>query len=120
MTRRTTRRRRPTISPPYSPHEPIPVDVADRGDEYLVQADLPGLRTQDIGVRVKTNRVQISADFGDAPDQTRRRERPVGEVSRTIHLPEKVDERRVTADYQDGVLSVTLEKRNPGHRIEIA
>lgn len=117
MTRRTSERL--TRRPRLRIREPIPVDVADRGDEYLVHADLPGVRTQDIDLRVKTDRVQITADFGTTPEGARRRERPTGEVSRTVHLPEKVDERRVDAGYHDGVLIVTLPKRRPGRSIDV-
>lgn len=91
----------------------VPVDVEDRGDEYLVTADLPGLRKQDIGVKVRKKTLQITAtpESDTSEGVTIRRERPRQEAVRTIRLPEAVDEGRTTARYQDGVLELTLHKR---------
>lgn len=121
------RRRRPhERSLPRS--DPFPVDVSDRGEEFLVAADLPGLRTQAIDVSVRKDRLRIAADFGDeagdvgASDSGTylRRERPRGEVARVVRLPERVDEERVTASYDpDGVLRIVLRKRDRPKRVPV-
>lgn len=100
----------------------IPVDVADRGDEFVVTADLPGIRKQDVDVRVKNDRVQIVVDpDGEAGEEgtfaQTARER--GPLSRTIRLPEKVNERRTNAEYLNGRLRITLQKREGRRSIEI-
>lgn len=110
LERRSARDRRP---------EPFPVDVEDRGDEFRVSADLPGLRTQDLDVSVRKNRVRIAADFGDPEGNYRRRERERGEVSRVVRLPVWVDEKHVDASYDDGVLRITLPKRSRPERVAI-
>lgn len=101
--------------------QPFPVDVADRGDEFRVTADLPGLRKQDIDVTVRKDRLRIAADFGheDTEGRIKRRERPRGEVARVLRLPQRVDERRVSAAYEDGVLWVTLRKRDRPKRVAV-
>ncbi|WP_440991808.1 Hsp20/alpha crystallin family protein [Haloarchaeobius baliensis] len=98
----------------------FPVDLEDHGDEFVVTADLPGLRTQDIDVSVRKARVRIVADFGDGDaERYLARERGRGEQSRVLHLPEHADERRVSANYTDGVLRVHLPKRHRPRRVEV-
>ncbi|MFB6108441.1 MAG: Hsp20/alpha crystallin family protein [Haloplanus sp.] len=97
----------------------FPVDVADHGETFVVTADLPGLRTQDVDVSVRKDRVRIVADFGDDEGAYLRRERRRGGVSRVIRLPDAVDERRVSASYHDGLLRVTLRKRSQPRRVDV-
>jgi len=105
------RRHRQRDDPPTARPPAVPVDVLDRPREYRVIADLPGLRTRDIDVRVRTNRLRILADLGDAAARYPRRERERGRVDRTVVLPGPVNARRVTAAYHDGVLRVSVPKR---------
>jgi HSP20 family protein len=94
--------------------------VADRGDSFLVSAELPGLRTQDIDVTVRKNKLQIVAEPATETDGTyRRRERDSGTLRRVIHLPEAVDEKHASASYNDGILWVTLQKRDQPTHVEI-
>ncbi|WP_336036975.1 Hsp20/alpha crystallin family protein [Halobacterium yunchengense] len=101
---------------------PFPVDVEDRGDEFVVSAELPGLRKQDLDVSVDGDRLRIAADFGGDDGGTYRRQerdRDRGELRRVVRLPERVDEKRVSASYDRGVLWVTLKKRNRPKRVEL-
>ncbi|HKL28369.1 MAG TPA: archaeal heat shock protein Hsp14 [Natrialbaceae archaeon] len=104
----------------------VAIDVADRDEEYVVTADLPGYETDDIDVTVTEGRLRIEAEreTGTAEEgedyifNERRRE----SVSRTVRLPEPVDEDAVKAKYTNGVLTVTLPKEemgDEGHHIEI-
>lgn len=99
--------------------KPFPVDVEDRGEEYLVTADLPGLRKQNVDISVRRDRIWITADFGDDEGSYRRKERERGRVQRVIRLPEPIDEKRVSASYGDGVLSIALRKRSRPKRVEV-
>jgi HSP20 family protein len=114
------------------------VDVADRGDELVVTADLPGYRTEDIDLTLRGDELTINAEReqeaeahqageGDpGTDQPRyiRKERRHQSVSRAVTLPEEVDEQNVSAEYRNGVLSVTLPKAHAdegdSHRIDIS
>ena len=114
------------------------VDVADRGDELVVTADLPGFTTEEIDLTLRGDELRIDAErerereesggeAGDAgADETRyiRKERRHQSVSRAVTLPEEVDEENVSAEYRNGVLTVTLPKARGGeddsHRIDIS
>ena len=100
--------------------ERFAVDVSDRGDELLVSAELPGLRKQDIDVIARRNEMEIVADFGeDEEGRYLRKERERGEVRRVVRLPKPIDEKHVSASYEDGVLWVTLQKRDQPTQVEI-
>ncbi|WP_192498419.1 Hsp20/alpha crystallin family protein [Halorussus halophilus] len=120
------RRRLPFRGPPDQ--AAIPVDVREVAEEYVVTADVPGIRKQDIDVKVKKNRVQIVVapeERGEEGEQSRRegpfaqRAREQQPVSRTIRLPEWIDEKRTNAEYLDGALRITLPKREHRHRVEV-
>lgn len=99
---------------------PFPVDVADRGTEFLVSAELPGRRKQDLDISVRRDALRIVADFGDGAEGTyHRKERGRGAVRRVVRLPEPVDEKHVSASYDDGILWVTLKKRHRPRRVEV-
>lgn len=86
----------------------IPVDIEDHGDEFWIEADLPGYRKQDISVTVKNDVLRIEASPGEAvatPDQGIRR--------RVLRLPNPVVERSASAEYLDGVLKIRIDKREP-------
>jgi len=103
----------------------FPVDVEERGDEFRVSAELPGLRTQDIDVRVRKNRLQIDANYGEADEDgggtylRRERGREGGLRRRTITFPAPIDESAVSASYVGGVLRVHLAKRRTGRRVPV-
>ena len=105
------------------------VDVADRGDELVVTADLPGFRTDDVEVTVQGEQLRISAERDEEREESDedghyiRKERRHESVSRSVTIPEEVDESNATAEFQNGVLTVTLPKKQAGegdsHRIDI-
>lgn len=92
----------------------LAVDVKDADGEFAVTADLPGFGKDDIDVEVQDRTVRITADHetesetGDA-DYVRR-ERSKQSVSRSVTLPEAVDEDGAKATFTNGVLTVTLPK----------
>lgn len=95
---------------------PMRVDVREQPGMFLVQADLPGVRKEDIQVHVDGNTVRIEAEVRDdlAPaegERVLRRERHVGTLSRAFSLPQLVDDARVQARYADGVLTLHLPKK---------
>lgn len=95
----------------------IRVDVVEKDGVYQVRADLPGVKKEDINVRVDGNIVQIDAQTQDAREfkenggKVLRSERYYGAVSRTFSLADDVDEGKVVAKYNDGVLSLELPKK---------
>lgn len=121
MGHRTRPRRRALADRVRPPVRPFPVDVEDRGEDFVVSASLPGLHTQDIDVAARKSRVRIDVEFGadDTDGVYHRQERTRGHASRVVHLPLRIDERHVRASYLDGVLRVTLRKRRPPRRVPV-
>lgn len=112
------------------PLREVPVDVVDRGDAFLVTAELPGFTREQLTVELRGGRLRIAgereadveADEEDLTGRFVRRERRRESVTRTVPLPEEVDESAVTATYGQGILEVTLPKAadaGEGHQIEI-
>ncbi len=104
------------------------LDVNENEQAYTVKADLPGVRKEDIHVRVDGNMVRIDAECrketetkGDG-DRVLRSERYYGNITRSFSLAQDVDEQKVEARYQDGVLQLTLPKKpqQQGRRITVS
>lgn len=102
----------------------MPMDLYRRGDEYIIEFDAPGLDRDSIEVTVERHVLHVSAQR-PAPfaedDQVLVAERPRGEFRREIFLGEGIDDRRIAADYHDGVLVIRVpmaEAAKP-HRITV-
>jgi HSP20 family protein len=97
----------------------VRVDVVEKEGVYKVRADLPGVKKENINVRIDGNIVQIDAETQDAKEfkeeggKVLRSERYYGSVSRTFSLAEDVDDSKATAKYSDGVLTLELPKKAP-------
>ena len=95
------------------------IDVTETPQAYAVEADMPGVNKEDIDVRVHGNLVQIDAEIkrqSQRPtngDKLLRSERYQGNVSRSFSLAQDVDESKVKAHYDKGVLSLELPKKAP-------
>jgi HSP20 family protein len=88
-----------------------PVDVHETEDEYLVQVDLPGVKSEDVNVEV--NDLVLSISGSRVPSETGQSqlvERPYGSFARTLSLPHGVDSDSIQAGYQDGVLELRIPK----------
>ena len=90
-----------------------PVDVFETADRYVVTAELPGLRREDLDIKVHDGRLTIAGtrpERGQPYEQYHRVERGHGSFSRTFHLPVPVDAGQISADLRDGVLTVVCPK----------
>lgn len=93
------------------------VDVEDRGESFVVTADLPGFDRESIEVNLRDDTLELSASR-ETTEETGtndfvRRERRRSDVSRSIRLPDPVDAEGTSATHENGVLTVTLPKRTP-------
>lgn len=92
------------------------VDIRERGDAYLLQAELPGLSEDKIKLSVDENMLTISADFESEQKREQTQyaycERRSGHVERSFSL-EGIDQDGISADYVNGILEVTLPKEKP-------
>jgi HSP20 family protein len=102
----------------------LALDVYERDDAYIIEADLPGLRPDDIDVTIQKRTLTISGEImrEDAPEGTREllRERVYGRFSRSITLPDPVEVDHIEANYHDGVLSLTLPRAEEAKPRQIA
>jgi len=96
----------------------IKMDVAEDDKAYIVRAEIPGVKKDDIKVAVEGNQVSISAEVKKEKEEKEgkkviRSERYYGKVYRSFSLDHDVDQDAVKARYSDGMLELTLPKK-PG------
>ena len=94
----------------------IRLDLIERDDSYAVKAEIPGVRKEDIDIRVDGNLVTISAEMKKEKEEKKegrvlRRERQEGYASRSFTLACPVDDGKAEAKFVDGVLELTLPKK---------
>jgi len=101
------------------------VDVQDRESEVVVRAELPGVKKDDLDVSVSENAVTLKAstrsekEEGEKEGEYYRREISAGTFARTIPLPGDVDADNAKAKFEDGILELTLPKREAAKRKRI-
>ncbi|MDN8615218.1 Hsp20/alpha crystallin family protein [Variovorax ginsengisoli] len=93
----------------------IRVDISENDKEYLVSAELPGAKKEDIRVSIDGNYVSIAAEVKKEQEEKHGRslvrETYHGTVSRGFTLASDVDDKAAVAKLDDGVLRLTLPKR---------
>ena len=104
---------------------PLRVDVRETAEAYVVHAELPGVKKDQIEVEIEGNEVSIAAQLGgkrEARDGEKwlRVERFQGRTARRFALPQDLDESRADAKFTDGVLELTLPKKAPAAGRKIA
>ena len=92
-----------------------PIDVIEEKDKYIVKADIPGVVKEDIDVSVDHNVLTVSGKKSQEQKVEKegylRSERYYGAFQRSISLPAEVDTGKVTAEYKNGTLELTVPKR---------
>jgi HSP20 family protein len=102
--------------------EPLPspgqikMDVKESDGGYTVAAEIPGVKKEDIHVTIEGSVVTVRAEVKQEDTQTKddkvlRSERYFGSVSRGISLPQDIDQSQAKAKYDNGVLTLTLPKK---------
>ena len=106
-------------------HWTVPLDVVDEGDDVVVRASIPGVKSEDIDVTVEDGLLTIKGG-AEVEEEGRNgryliRERRSGRYSRTLRLSDAVDADSAASRYEDGVLSVTFSKveAKKARRLEI-
>jgi HSP20 family protein len=101
------------------------MDLVEADDHFVLKADLPGLREEDVKIEVQDGTLTLSGERKAEHEASQggwyRIERSFGSFSRSLTLPEHVDASAISASFNDGVLEVRIpkpEERKP-HRIEI-
>lgn len=89
------------------------VNVFNDGEDYVLVAELPGVKKEDLDVQVRADTVRIQGKKTVAYDDNasvHRRERSAGQFDRTVTLPAQLDAAKVSAEYRDGVLTLRLPR----------
>jgi HSP20 family protein len=91
------------------------VDIYEQEGHIVLKAELPGIDPKDVDIRLENNvltlRGERKIDNTVQRDNYHRVERAYGSFTRSFTLPSVVDQEHIKADYKDGVLQVTLPKR---------
>src|SRR5467141_3054251 len=92
-----------------------PVDVYEDEHNITLKIEVPGIDEKDIDVRIENNTLTVHGERKfekeEKEENYRRVERQYGGFTRTFNLPPTVDAEKVQADYDKGVLKITLPKR---------
>jgi HSP20 family protein len=91
------------------------LDVIERDAEFVVQAELPGVKKDDIEVAMENGVLTISAESRSETEEKEgerviRQERRYGKYLRSLRLGKDVDDKKVRATFKDGILELTLPK----------
>ena len=89
-------------------------DITDKGDSFVLEADLPGFKKDDIRIDLENDRLTIKAERRSEHEDNKngciRRERRFGSFERSFDVS-GIDTSGIKANYTDGVLTLTLPKR---------
>jgi HSP20 family protein len=107
-----------------APGEWMPaVDISETDEEFVVSADTPGMKAEDIKISVANNVLTLRGEKKnvreDKEENFHRIERAYGSFERTFSLPSGVDSQNIRAKYKDGVLEVRLPKSREAKPQEI-
>lgn len=90
------------------------VDIEERDKDYLITAELPGIKKEDIKMNIKDNLLTISGEKKQEKKTDKnnyhRTERIYGSFQRSFRLPDYADQENISAEFKDGVLNVTIPK----------
>ena len=116
---------RPLAFEPRAELVRMKLEVAEKNGTYLVTAELPGVKKEDINITVDGAQVTLAAEVKREKEATENdrllhTERLFGKVSRTFTLPQELDETKVEAKFRDGVLELALPKKAAAQRKAIA
>lgn len=90
------------------------VDMEENKESFVITAELPGIKKEDIKITTVDNKVMISGEISEEKDIQEKnyflKERARGKFSRGFTLPTTIDSTKVEATYKEGVLILTLPK----------
>lgn len=92
----------------------LPLDVVEKDDEYVVKASLPGINPDDLEITYNNNtltiRGEMKSDQEEKDEDYVLRERRMGSFTRSISLPVPIQQDQISANFEDGVLTLHLPK----------
>ena len=99
------------------------VDVADRDDDIMVRADVPGVKKENLDITLTDNTITIKGKTSEEKKEEKgdyfRSETLKGSFSRTMYLPSDVDGNRAESTIKNGMLEVVVPKLEKARRIKV-
>ena len=90
-----------------------PINIFQQEDNYVIVAEIPGIKRDEVSIEIQRNRVRLSGektiDYGKQAS-LHRRERQAGKFDRTFTTPFEIDSEKARAEYRDGVLALFLPR----------
>ena len=109
---------RPFLREAESTLSDMRMDVQENDGGYRASIEIPGARKEDIDVMIDGNRVTVQAEIkresGEESGKNLHVERYAGQTYRSFTLPQEIDREKCQAQYQDGVLTLTLPRKGDG------
>ena len=91
------------------------IDIAETENQFEISAELPGMKKEDINISLDNSRLTISGERSLKEEEEgktfHRVETSYGSFNRSFQLPDNVDEESIKASYEDGLLNITIAKR---------
>ena len=107
----------------YSPR----MDVIESDTAFELELDLPGVKPSDVNIDIEEDHVMVHGkrEQKETPEgvERQRSERSFGDFKRTVKLPKMIDKDSITANFEDGVLSIVMPKmaeKKTSRRVEIS
>ena len=92
----------------------IKADIRETKEAYILEADLPGMRKEDINLEYNQNYLTIHAHKNETKEDKKenyiRKERHYGEVSRSFYVGDSIKEEDIKANFKNGILQLTFPK----------
>ncbi len=92
----------------------IPVEIADKGKDYEVKAELPGVKKEDMDIDIDKNYIVINAkkeeEIHEEEKNYKKSEFKYGEFARTVYFPEEIDTEKTEAKVEHGILKIHAPK----------
>jgi HSP20 family protein len=89
---------------------PLPVDIRDEGEEYVLTAYVPGLKAEDLNIQIVDDALSIEGKFGQHDGEFLMSELPAGAFRRTLRLPVALDTEKASALIENGILTLRVPK----------
>lgn len=100
----------------FGREESFKVDVVDKGDHFILEAELPGLKRDEVDVSVDGDCLTISARREEEKSEKENnyvfRERRIGSYARRFDIT-NVNAEEIQGDFEDGILTLTMPKKDP-------
>ena len=93
----------------------MPVELHEHEKDYIVNAEIPGIKKEDLDIDLDKNHVTINAKKEEEKEESdkhyKKSEFRYGEFSRTIYFPQEIDIEKATANLEHGILKITAPKK---------